>query len=258
MSTPHSLRTHLSQKKPVVGVWSIIPSPALIEVLGSAGMDFLILDMEHGPYDLPVLEHCIRACEVASCAPLVRVPSVSPTAIQSALDVGAQGIVVPRITGLTEARQALSCMYFAPRGTRGFNPFTRSFRYNPQNPKLAEHHPISCLIIENEGALKDLPDILALPDLDVIYIGVYDLAVALGHGGDVRHPKLHALVQEVVRACVNAGKTVGLMVRSAEELQQALAMGVGMVVWKTDTSVVREAATAIMQQWQHVQGHSSS
>lgn len=242
----NSLRAKLAKDEPVLGTWSIMPSPHTIEIFGRYGMDFVILDMEHGPYDLPSLEHAIRACEASSCTPLVRVPAVSPTAIQSALDLAAHGIIVPRINGLADAKEAFACMHYAPEGKRGFNPFTRAFGYDATNIRLSDHDPLSCLILEDKNALEELPQILTLPRLDILYIGVYDLSVALGYNGDVQHPEIAALTEKLAAQIRAAGTHVGLMVKTEEQLAHALNIGARMIVWGVDTFIVRTATDHIV------------
>ena len=123
--TEDSLKLKLKSDHPVVGTWSIISSPMVVEILALSGFDFLILDMEHGVYDQTALDSCIRACEAAGCAPIVRVPGINPSAVQWALDMGAHGIVVPQVGDAASAEMAVSMTKFAPDGTRGYNPFTR-------------------------------------------------------------------------------------------------------------------------------------
>ena len=100
LTSDNTLKLKLKKGHPVIGTWSIISSPVVVEILALSGFDFLILDMEHGIYDITSLDSCIRACEVAGCSPIVRVPGMCPSAIQSSLDLGAHGIIVPQIDGL--------------------------------------------------------------------------------------------------------------------------------------------------------------
>ncbi len=252
----HPFRKKIAESA-VLGTWSLIPSPTTVEILGRSGMDFVILDAEHGPYDPAALEHAIRACETALCLPIVRVSCLSHPEIQSALDLGAAGIVVPRIKNIDEAKEALAAMHFPPAGTRGFNPFTRAFGYDPSTADPAKQKPFSCIIVEEEGALKDLEKILALPDLDCLYVGVYDLSVMLGCSGDVTHPKVQALAEELITKITAAGKIAGLMVGSEEEAKHALVRGVKFLVWKTDTFIIRRAATEIVNTFRHAAKRSS-
>src|SRR4030067_3864059 len=112
--TENLLKLRRKNDQPVVGTWSIISSPIVVEILALSGFDFLILDMEHGVYDQTALDACIRACAAAGCAPIVRVPGIHPSAVQWALDMGAHGIVVPQVVNAASAEMAVGMTKFAP------------------------------------------------------------------------------------------------------------------------------------------------
>lgn len=242
---PHPLKTALAAGRPVLGTWALIPCPAVHEIFGIAGMDFQILDMEHGPYDLPAVEAGIRACEAVSCSPLVRVPAIDGSVIQSVLDLGAHGIVVPHVENEEDVKAMLAYMRFPPSGSRGFNPFTRAARYTPtatQAGKLQDDFPLSCAIVESVDACGRIDVIADVPGLDVVYIGAYDLSVSMGKAGDVRHPDVLRLIDQSVRAIRKTGKAAGMMVRTEDEMSAALSMGAKMLAWGVDTDLIRMAA----------------
>src|SRR6266702_3037352 len=111
---------HVKQKlasgEPVLGIWSLISSPMVSELVGASGLDFQILDMEHGVFDIPAIEASVRASEAAGCSPLVRVPGLHPTTIQNVLDTGAHGVVVPQVQGHDTALEAVRATRYAPAG----------------------------------------------------------------------------------------------------------------------------------------------
>lgn len=243
--TENSLKLRLKNDQPVIGTWSIISSPIVVEILALSGFDFLILDMEHGIYDQTALDACIRACEAADCAPIVRVPGVDPSAAQWALDMGAHGIVVPQVGNATSASMAIKMTKFAPNGTRGYNPFTRVAGYaapgNNQVGKLRNDFGLTSVIVENQTALNELDAILAIQDLDMVYVGVYDLSIALGHEGDTKHPVVCQVLDQTVARVRSAGKIAGLMVRSKEDVAKATKLGARFLVYSVDTSILLEA-----------------
>lgn len=251
------LKIKLSSGQPVLGIWSIIPSPIVIEIFGLAGLDFQILDMEHGVFDLQALDANIRACESVHCSPLVRVPSIVPHIFQSALDLGAHGIIVPQITDEITARTAVQCMKYSPEGVRGYNPFTRAALYsNPptnETGKLNNRFGFSSIIIENESAYRSLDKILTISDLDMVYVGVYDMAVALGCKGDVSHPKVVDFVETSIRRIRDAGKAAGMMVKTQSEIEYALKLGANVLVFAVDTFVIHRAASEIVQLFRDTQ-----
>jgi 4-hydroxy-2-oxoheptanedioate aldolase len=253
-TTTNTLKLKLAAGKPVIGIWSIISSPVIVEIFALAGLDFVILDMEHGIYDVDALDSCVRACEAGGAAPVVRVPGMNASAVQWALDLGAHGIIVPQVAGFAQTDTAVKMAKFAPEGTRGYNPFTRAGQYsNPSSNtggKLNNAFGLTSVIIENENSLAELDRICTLPNLDVIYIGVYDLAVALGCAGNTSDPR----IQDIVRSCVTtiraAGKAAGVMVRSGQEITQDLAIGANFLVYSVDTYVIRQAVEGAVQAFQ--------
>ena len=264
MSTPakpaaavNALKAKLAAGQAVLGVWSIIPSPVVVEIFALGGMDFAILDMEHGIFDVSGLDGCIRAVEAAGGVPLVRVPGVNPSAAQWALDLGAHGIIAPQVNNAAEADTVVRMAKYAPRGTRGYNPFTRAAQYaNPpdnRSGKLSNDFSLTCVIIESESALADIDAICATPGLDVVYMGIYDLAVALGCDGDTRHPRVTTIVDSSIKRIRAAGKAAGMMVRSQQDIAAALALGANFLVYAVDTSIIRDAVVRAVTSFEQEQ-----
>lgn len=239
------LRNKLAGSEAAFGIWSIIPSPTVAEIIGRAGMDFQILDMEHGFFNLPALESSIRACEAADCVPLVRAPAQAPETIQSALDLGAHGIVIPQVTDAETARLGLRATRFPPQGHRGFNPFTRVAEYgagsDSATARLSDDWVFKSVIIENVQAHAALDDIASIPGLDMIYLGVYDMSVDLGCAGDVNDPRIQEFLEQAIPRIRGHGKAVGVMVKDAEEMRRFLTLGANFLVYVVDSYVISQA-----------------
>lgn len=245
-NTTNPLKEKLARREPIVGLWSIIPSAPLTEIFAYAGFDFLILDMEHGAFSFETLENCIRACEAAGSAAIVRPPGADLFSIQKALDLGAHGILVPQLADARTTNDAIRMTKYAPDGCRGFNPFTRAAKYYPPptipSGKLDNSFGFSGVIIETLTAYEELEKILAVPGLDWIYLGAYDMSVALGCAGNTKHPLVLEFLEKATLLATAAGKTVGLMVRNEEEAKQALVMGAMALVFAVDTFLIHNAA----------------
>jgi 4-hydroxy-2-oxoheptanedioate aldolase len=246
----NNLKKRLRSGETVIGLWSIIPSPVLMEIFGSGGLDFVILDMEHGVYNVQSVDDCIRSCS-SSIAPLVRVPGADASAIQWALDLGSSGVVIPQISGFIDALNAVGMTKFSPEGTRGYNPFTRAGNYSAATSsemgKLNNAYGLTTVIVENEKSLSVLQEICSIPSLDVIYIGVFDLAVSLGLKGNVRHPAILDIVDDAIKVILGAGKTVGLMCRDAKEVKAAKERGVNFIVYGVDTQLVMDSVLSAVR-----------
>jgi 4-hydroxy-2-oxoheptanedioate aldolase len=247
----HPLRQKLAARRPVLGTWSIISSPPLVEVLAARGFDFLILDMEHGLYDLGLLEACVRACESGGASPIIRVPGMNASAVQWALDVGGHGIVVPQVPNARDAETAVCMAKYSPDGTRGYNPFTRAggFQRDAQagTGKLSNAFGWTSIIVESASALAELEAICRIPHLDMVYVGQYDLSIALGFNGNTRDPRLEEIVWKAVHTIRAGGKYASLMVRNEKEIEAALAHGADVLVYGVDTQIIGDAASAAVE-----------
>lgn len=240
---PHPLRDKLASGAPLAGIWSIIPHPQVVGALATAGFDFVILDCEHGGYDFGALESAIAACEEGGAAALVRVPGPDAFFVQRALDLGADGILVPQVQDAAAAARAVAMAHFAPDGTRGFNPFTRAGRYGiAPPPKLARGFPFTGVLIESPSAAEELERIAALPLLDLLYLGVFDYSVALGIPGEVDDPRVQAFVERATRIGRAAGKAVATTAMSAAQVERLTRAGVNVLLYGTDTWLVGNGA----------------
>lgn len=246
--TDADLRAKLLDDRAVIGTWSIVASPTAVEIAARAGLDFVILDLEHGAWDFGTLEAGIRAAEGAGAAPFIRVPDLTPSTFQRVLDLGAHGVIVPQVRTPEDAAKAVACARFAPEGLRGYNPFTRCADYaapaTSGTGKLAPDFVQVGIIIENAEAYAALGAICATPGLSIVYLGVYDMSLALGCNGDVRDPRVDAFVHDSTATARAAGKTVGVMVRSVADIDAALAYGARMLVWGVDSNVLHQAYRA--------------
>lgn len=224
-----------------VGIWSILPCPSLVEVIASAGLDFIILDMEHGTYDIAAVEQCVRAAELHGCLPFVRVPGADLYKIQGVLDVGCKGVFAPQIQTAEQAELFVRMLRYGPAGVRGLNPFTRAGGFG-------KHKPVDdCLagvLLENTSLYDQLDDVLKIEALDAVYLGVYDMSVSLGHPGEIHHADVESFVEDAAKRIRKAGKTVGAMVKSRQEYEKLALYGVNMFVYSVDTSVIHRAILA--------------
>lgn len=239
------LKSKILSGTPVLGTWSIVASPTLAEIGTQAGYDFHILDLEHGAFDMGHLENAVRAVEGAGGAPLVRVPKCDAALFQSILDLGVHGLIVPQIASVEDAQLAVRYAKFAPLGQRGYNPFTRAASYSApadnQGGKLNAQYGLIGLIIENEAGFTSLDAIAAVEGIDLIYLGVYDMAVALGCNGNVKDARVRSFVESAAKTVRARGKALGLMVHGADDFKAARALGAAFLVHGVDAHVYYKA-----------------
>lgn len=199
----------LSGPGPVLGTWTQIGAPEVIDILGAAGFRFTIVDAEHGSFGMEAVENLVRACDAAGIVPIVRVPTSDQTHITRALDAGAQAVVVPGVRSAAEAARAIDGGRFAPAGLRGACPCVRAGGHWvgdwPTYAAASERDRGIMVLAETPGALEEIDAICALPGLRALMIGPFDLSVALGRDGNTRAPDLIAAVQRMVAATLKSG-----------------------------------------------------
>lgn len=193
----------------ILGTWSQSASPEMLEIIGYSKFDFTIIDTEHGYFGLETAENLVRAAEAARIVPIVRVMSNEPHLIMKALDIGAQGVVVPQITCRVEAERAISASRYYPDGTRGACPCIRAGQHFVSDwnayANKANRDAALILLIEGAEGMRNVLDIVAAPGIDAIMLGPFDLSVSLGVGGQLDHPKVVNFMKEVVAICQERG-----------------------------------------------------
>ncbi len=233
-----ALRERLSQGTPLLAPFSIVPAVEMVELIGHAGFDGVILDLEHGAHGSESLGPLILAARSVGIYPIVRVRSSEPTEIAAALDAGAAGVIVPQIGSAEEALRAVRAARFAPEGSRGANPFVRAADYSgrPEWFARANRDVAVLLMVEGEGGVRELPQILETPDLDGIFLGPMDLSHALGVPGDMGHPRVVAAIEQVIDACRLKSMTTGIFAASAEAARRWIGRGVTLIGAGVDTA----------------------
>ena len=216
-------RETVAEGRSVYGLLNAVPSPWMVEMIGYAGYDFVILDTEHMSTNPESLEHMIRAAECASVTPLVRVPGADYASITRALDSGAQGIVVPCVRTAEEARAAVQMARYAPAGQRGITGGrTTGFGTLPLKDYLqqANREILVVLMIEDLEGLKNRDAILSVPGVDWVLPGAVDLSQSLGCPGEPLHPKVTNAIDELASSCRDLPVDFCALPRTPDQLNQ--------------------------------------
>lgn len=227
----------------VIGTWCTVPSFSLVNIIASTGLDFVIIDSEHGPLNPPIIEQMIIAAEVENCTPLVRVAARREELILSALDSGSHGIIVPHIETITDAEEAISYCKYSPAGIRGFSPFTRAGKYSlfnvSEHAKKENDETMVIAIIEGELGIKNLKAIANLEHIDVIYIGVYDLSQTMGFPGQVDHPKVQTELENCIKIIRANGKAAGgYVAKNSNDINWMVNLGMQFITYRVDTMAI--------------------
>lgn len=239
-SAVHLLKDKFANGEVAIGPFVNLSSGALIEIAAYGGFDFVILDTEHGPLDIPTCEDLCRVAHGVEITPIVRVRENDPAQILRALDIGAGGVQVPQICNKADAEAVVRAAKYAPLGMRGVSPYTRAARYFADGAAIFERlNAASMVIIHIEGVegLENLDAIISVPGLDVIFLGPYDLSQSLGIPGQVHDPRVVDRMREAATAITQAGLTVGTFADSPEAAKRWIAAGVGYISLSVDTGI---------------------
>ena len=239
------LKEKLKNGEVVFGTWMVVSSPTLVEIFGLAGMDFVVIDHEHGSFTYETSENMIRAAENSGCSPLIRVPTNSASDILRSLEIGAHGIMVPQIENYNQADYAIKSMKYAPIGDRGVSAFTRSSDYYGINIKKRTEKlndsTLSMLLIESVEAINNLDSILECNNIDVIYIGTYDLSQSLGIVDDVNNNKIISIIEDSVAKIRKSGVAAGILAQSLDDAKRWIDIGVQFVPYIADCGIIYES-----------------
>ncbi len=238
---------HGHQRVPL-GTWVMSASPLVVEAVGCAGFDWVVIDMEHSPVEIGGVAQMLQALGTTKAAPIVRVPWNDTVVIKRVLDAGAQTVIVPFVQDAAEARRAAAALRYPPRGVRGVVGTSRANRFGTQRVSLEAANEGVALIVQLESprALDALEDIAAVDGVDALFVGPADLSAGMGLGGDPAHPDvMKALVGAAARAQA-LGKPIGTLAGTPEVAAQVRAAGYDFVGIGTDLGwLVRSAQASL-------------
>ncbi len=238
-----SIKERIKNGEFLVGTWCILPSEHVVNVLAKADLDFVLIDMEHGSADFQCVSRMIMAAEVEGCEAIIRVSSNNEVEILKALDVGASGIIVPHIETVLDREKAISYIKYPPKGVRGFSPYTRAggYTFKKDYTSIENNRVMSGIIIESIEGIKNIDKIINDSELDIVYLGVYDLSVELGIPGDVKNEKIIKIVIECSQKIIASGKTVAGLFNTEDDLSFFKKIGINLACYGVDTSVLYKA-----------------
>lgn len=249
MSKENYIQRKLENGQPVLGTWSIIPSAITADVISSAGLDFIIIDAEHGPISFETAQEMAIACESRGVSPIMRVGGVVEADILKALDIGMHGIQIPNIESSKDVQKVIQLSKYPPIGKRGFSPFTRAGNYSLESAtthtKRSNSNTLVGINIEGQEAIENIDDILSIENLDIIFVGLFDLSKALGIPGQVENSKVIAYLKELTDRISQAGKYPGTIASNPDQMTQFLKMGVKYLTYLVDCEMLRKSYTDI-------------
>jgi 4-hydroxy-2-oxoheptanedioate aldolase len=216
---PNHLKGKLKAGKPALGCSVMFPSPQIVEMLGHAGFDWVLLDCEHGSLSLADVEVMAMAADAVGITPIARPRSNSAADIQSVMDRGVMGVQVPHINSAADAARAVSAVKFGPGAGRGLAACTRPDAWGLGVPMAnfttaANEQSLVCVQLEHEAAIDNADEILKVEGIDVFFIGPSDLSQSMGHPGNPAAPVVAKAISDTLAKIIAAGMTAGMPARA--------------------------------------------
>jgi 4-hydroxy-2-oxoheptanedioate aldolase len=251
MIRENSLKQRLKNGEALLGTFVRSSDPAVVEVLGFAGFDFIIIDNEHTAMNLESMVNLIRASELAGMVPTVRIRQKNAAEILRVLDSGAMGVQVPQVDTAEEARRIAMWTKYAPEGERGFAASQRSAGYGSLDPVeyavLSNENILTVCYCETKESVDNLDEILKVPGVDIIFIGPFDLSQAYGVIGQPNHPKVIEVIDGIITKVRAAGKAAGLIASDSQGTKRWMEKGVRYFAISSDLGLILSAGRGIIR-----------
>ncbi len=234
-----------------IGLWCSLCSNIAAELVSHSGYDWLLLDTEHSPNEIPDLLSQLQAVATGPASAIVRPAWNDTVLIKRALDIGAQSLLAPYVQNAAEARAAVAATRYPPKGVRGVTASGRAARYGRVADYLARADEEICVLVqvETRTALDNIAEIAAVDGVDGVFIGPSDLAASLGHIGQPGHPVVQAALKEAVDRLKEVGKPAGILTANEDEARRYIDWGYRFVAVGSDIGILAKTADALAKKF---------
>lgn len=242
----------LQQGNAQIGLWVGLANAYSAEVVAGAGFDWLLLDGEHAPNDVPLLLSQLQAVAPYNSHAVVRPRSNDRHLIKQLLDIGAQALLVPMIETAEEAQALVDSTRYPPKGNRGVgSALARASRWNriPGYLKQADDNICVLAQLESPAALKNLAAIASVDGIDGVFIGPADLSAGMGFPGETAHPKVVAAIEQAIATVVDCGKAPGILTIDEKLAQHYLQLGCRFVAVGIDVTLLSRACDGLVKKF---------
>ncbi|TDQ81388.1 4-hydroxy-2-oxoheptanedioate aldolase [Dongia mobilis] len=256
MPTGNPLKNKLRAGKTCIGSWLLTTSADMAEIMAYAGLDFLLIDHEHGQGAIDDAVGQMRAMKGTDCIGVLRVPTNDRIYIKRALDAGVAGIMVPNVDNAEQARAVVDACRYAPVGHRGAFGGMRAMRYglNPGYYGEVDDDTLIVVQVENSRAIDNIPEIANVPGIDVIFIGPRDLSATLGKLNQFGDPVVRGEIERAQGAILASGKLLGSTAASGQVARDMSEAGYRFIISGSDATLLGTAASNLVAQARAGQG----
>jgi 4-hydroxy-2-oxoheptanedioate aldolase len=234
----------------LIGTFLNLGSSLTAEIVGRAGFDFVVIDLEHGAGSETDVLHQLQALESTPAAGIVRVESHERQRAHRVLDLGAAGIMFPRVNTGDEARRSVAGLAYPPAGVRGVASMNRACAFGSgfrEYVAASADTLVGVVQVESEESLRHVEDIAAVNGVDVLFVGPLDLSQSLGILGQIDNPRFRSALEKTAAAARKHGKTAGILMPKADEFDRFCALGYSFLACGSDSAMVNTAARDLVQ-----------
>ena len=234
-----------------IGLWCSLCSNITAEIVSHSGFDWLLLDTEHSPNELPDVLSQLQAVQTGTASAIVRPAWNDIVLIKRFLDIGAQTLLIPFVQNPDEARRAVEAVRYPPGGIRGITGSGRASRYGRVKDYLKNASQEICLLVqvETRSALDQIEAIASVDGIDGVFIGPNDLSASFGHIGNWGHPEVQAALEDAVRRLKKIGKPAGILTPNEEEAKRFIQWGYIFVAVGADLGLLARGADALVKRF---------
>jgi 4-hydroxy-2-oxoheptanedioate aldolase len=245
--TRNVFKQAINQRRLQIGLWSSLCSNIGAEIIAGSGFDWILLDTEHSPNEIPGLLSQLQAMAGGTATPVIRAAWNDAVLIKRILDIGAQSILIPYVQNADEARRAVAAVRYPPNGIRGVAAASRASQFGRVAGYLNKADSEICLLVqvETRSALDQLEAIASVEGVDGIFVGPADLSASLGHLGNPQHPDAQAAIKEAARRLTAVGKAAGILTGVDAEARRYIEWGYSFVAVGTDTTLLARASDTL-------------
>ena len=249
----NKVKQALNEGKTVIGTMAAeFRSPEVGRTLAAAGFDFLLIDNEHSAYSLETVNDMIRAAKPTGIVPIVRVPEAEYYLIARRLDIGAQGVMIPRVETRETVELVVRSVKYPPVGSRGYGVRVIHTDHEKVSIKEAIDHfnedTLVVIQIESKRAIDHIDDLMSVEGVDVGLIGPSDLSISLGVPGEPNHPLMIEYIERMVEGCIRNGVAAGIHIPDMDALRRWREKGMRFLAYSNDIGLLRQAAGDAVEQ----------
>ncbi len=240
----NTFKQALKGDKPLFGLWQGIPDTTVAEIGAGAGFDWVLIDAEHGPFDVRSVMSHLQAIEPYPVSALVRPVEGNTALIKQFMDIGVQTLLVPMVDTAEQAQQIVKAAKYPPEGVRGLGTsMARAANWNRTSDYLAKANDEVCVIVQIETltGLENIEDIVAVEGVDAIFIGPSDLSAAMGHVGNPGHPEVVTAIENGFKVIISAGKQAGVLAVNKELVNKYIEAGARFIGVGVDAALLANA-----------------